>query len=252
MFRINPGSLTRLHLRCLHCLCRQNLRAVQNSKVVIVDGNQMFARPGPRLVDALEFLVGLLHDKPELIPEDFPWSWWNTHTDAITNSTAHSPSSAGGGCTACNGDSAAGCIPKQNDPVTHAKVSSSGSSSDAQQAQQEAHHAQQVEQAQQEAQQAEQPKQQHDQPSLLGQQGKQEVQQRKWRAAPFLAPDIEEAHAAAIEAGHTTYVDPATGYKVLPFVVTAFAGLGLSRQHGRFCPVASFCSKVLSRCSADC
>ena len=30
-------------------------------------------RPGPRLVDALEFLVGLLNDKPELIPADFPW-----------------------------------------------------------------------------------------------------------------------------------------------------------------------------------
>ncbi|KAL0031422.1 hypothetical protein WJX79_010907 [Trebouxia sp. C0005] len=80
----------------------QNLRAVQNSKVVIVDGNQMFARPGPRLVDALEFL-----------------------------------------------------------------------------------------------------------------QDKQEVQQRKWRAAPYLGPDIEEAHAAAIEAGQTTYVDPASGYKVM-------------------------------------
>lgn len=28
---------------------------------------------GPRLVDALEFLVGLLHDKPELIPAGFPF-----------------------------------------------------------------------------------------------------------------------------------------------------------------------------------
>lgn len=180
----------------------QNLRAVQNNKVVIVDGNQMFARPGPRLVDALEFLVGLLHDKPELIPEDFPWSWWNTHTCAKTNSTANAPSSADGSSAACNGDSAAGCIPKQNDPATHSKVSSSGSNSDA-------------EQAQQEAQQAEQPTQQHDQPSLPGQQDKQEVQQRKWRAAPYLGPDIEEAHAAANEAGLTTYIDPATGYKVM-------------------------------------
>jgi len=66
VFGINPGSMSRLYLRCFHCLCRLNLRAVQNSKVVIVDGNQMFARPGPRLVDALEFLVGLLHNKPEL------------------------------------------------------------------------------------------------------------------------------------------------------------------------------------------
>lgn len=41
--------------------------------MVLVDGNQMFNRPGPRLVDALEFLVGLLHDQPDLIPKDFPW-----------------------------------------------------------------------------------------------------------------------------------------------------------------------------------
>jgi hypothetical protein len=30
---------------------------VQQSKVVVVDGNQMFNRPGPRLVEALEWLV---------------------------------------------------------------------------------------------------------------------------------------------------------------------------------------------------
>ncbi len=212
------------YLRCLHCLYRQNLRAVQNGKVVIVDGNQMFARPGPRLVDALEFLVGLLHDKPELIPEDFPWSWWETHTDANTNSTADVPSSADGSSAAHNGDSTANCTPKQNDPITHPKVSTLGSNADAQQAQQEGRHAQQAEQAQQEAQQAEQPHQQPDQPSLPGQQDQQEVQQRKWRAAPYLGPDIEEAHAAAIEAGQTTYVDPATGYKVSLWVVTVFAG----------------------------
>lgn len=47
--------------------------------MAIVDGNQMFARPGPRLVDALEFLVGLLHNSPALIPADFPWTWWDTH-----------------------------------------------------------------------------------------------------------------------------------------------------------------------------
>ena len=41
--------------------------------MVVVDGNQMFNRPGPRLVDALEFLVGLLHDQPDVIPKDFPW-----------------------------------------------------------------------------------------------------------------------------------------------------------------------------------
>ncbi|KAL4421347.1 hypothetical protein ABPG75_010638 [Micractinium tetrahymenae] len=51
----------------------QELPAVKAGRVVVVDGNQMFNRPGPRLVDALEFLVGLLHDKPEVIPAGFPY-----------------------------------------------------------------------------------------------------------------------------------------------------------------------------------
>ncbi len=40
--------------------------------ILAVDGNQMFNRPGPRLVDAFRFLVGWLNDRPELIPENFP------------------------------------------------------------------------------------------------------------------------------------------------------------------------------------
>lgn len=42
-------------------------------RVALVDGNQMFNRPGPRVIDAFEFLVGWLNDRPELIPPDFPW-----------------------------------------------------------------------------------------------------------------------------------------------------------------------------------
>ena len=49
------------------------LPAVKNGRVAIVDGNQMFNRPGPRLVDAFEWLVGWLQDRPGLIPERFPW-----------------------------------------------------------------------------------------------------------------------------------------------------------------------------------
>jgi ABC-type Fe3+-hydroxamate transport system substrate-binding protein len=41
-------------------------------RVALVDGSQMFNRPGPRLVDALEWLVGWLNDRPQLIPEGFP------------------------------------------------------------------------------------------------------------------------------------------------------------------------------------
>jgi ABC-type Fe3+-hydroxamate transport system substrate-binding protein len=50
------------------------LPAVRTGRVAVVDGNQMFNRPGPRLVDAFEFLVGYLNDRPELIPVSFPWA----------------------------------------------------------------------------------------------------------------------------------------------------------------------------------
>ncbi len=53
-----------------------SLPAVKRGRVAIVDGNQMFNRPGPRLVDAFEWLVGWLHNRPELIPEGFPWEPW--------------------------------------------------------------------------------------------------------------------------------------------------------------------------------
>jgi ABC-type Fe3+-hydroxamate transport system substrate-binding protein len=48
--------------------------AARRGRVAVVDGNQMFARPGPRLVDGFEFLVGLLNDRPDVIPADFPWA----------------------------------------------------------------------------------------------------------------------------------------------------------------------------------
>ncbi|GMH33922.1 hypothetical protein BSKO_01756 [Bryopsis sp. KO-2023] len=51
------------------------LRALKEGRVVLVDGDQMFNRPGPRLVDGLEFLVGLLHGQPDLIPKTFPWQY---------------------------------------------------------------------------------------------------------------------------------------------------------------------------------
>lgn len=51
----------------------KGLQAVQRGDFAMVDGNQMFNRPGPRLVDAYQWLVGWLNDRPELIPEEFPW-----------------------------------------------------------------------------------------------------------------------------------------------------------------------------------
>lgn len=49
------------------------LPAVRAGKVAVVDGSQMFNRPGPRVVEAFEWLVGWLQDRPQLIPADFPW-----------------------------------------------------------------------------------------------------------------------------------------------------------------------------------
>jgi iron complex transport system substrate-binding protein len=42
------------------------LPAVRSGRVFAVDGNAFFSRPGPRLVDSVEILAGLLH--PDLLP----------------------------------------------------------------------------------------------------------------------------------------------------------------------------------------
>ena len=43
-----------------------SLPAAQNNRIHIVDASAYFARPGPRIVDSLELLAGILH------PEEFP------------------------------------------------------------------------------------------------------------------------------------------------------------------------------------
>lgn len=52
------------------------LPAVRAGRVAIVDGNQYFSRPGPRLVDAAEWLTGWVNDRPEVIPAGFAWEPW--------------------------------------------------------------------------------------------------------------------------------------------------------------------------------
>jgi len=49
------------------------LPAVRTGRVAVVDGSAMFNRPGPRLADAFEWLVGWLNGRDSLIPDDFPW-----------------------------------------------------------------------------------------------------------------------------------------------------------------------------------
>jgi ABC-type Fe3+-hydroxamate transport system substrate-binding protein len=48
------------------------LPAVDEGNVMLVDGNQMFNRPGPRLVEAFRWLVAWLNDRPEVLPPGFP------------------------------------------------------------------------------------------------------------------------------------------------------------------------------------
>ncbi len=66
--RLEHGLLTRTRWWPL-------LPAVLEAKpgaIALVDGNQMFNRPGPRLVDAFEWLVGWINGREELVPEGFP------------------------------------------------------------------------------------------------------------------------------------------------------------------------------------
>ena len=232
---------------------------MKEGRVAIVDGNQMFARPGPRLVDALEFLVGLLHNRPDLIPQDFPWTWWDTKHESSANTSkstaadASQPSQA-----ACNGVSAHPQGASHNDKIAVCVENGLGSSSDNQdaahaecpeilhedaestvplsvqqgkkQAQLPAQSASEAQKpqlgtlhAQHETQQAQHKGQQAKQESMHSQQNgtpssqimqAPQSKERTWRAAPYLGPEIEDAHATAIAAGQSTYTDPATGYKV--------------------------------------
>ena len=40
--------------------------------IVMIDGDAMFNRPGPRLVAAFRWLVAWINDRPEILPEGFP------------------------------------------------------------------------------------------------------------------------------------------------------------------------------------
>jgi len=51
----------------------RSLPAVRANRIAAVDGNLHFNRPGPRLVEAFDWLVGWLNDRPSLIPPDFAW-----------------------------------------------------------------------------------------------------------------------------------------------------------------------------------
>ena len=54
----------------------QELKAVKENKVFVVDGNQYFNRPGPRLVDSAEILAEVIH--PEYLERKYPEDAWIT------------------------------------------------------------------------------------------------------------------------------------------------------------------------------
>jgi len=55
----------------------QQLRAVQTGQVFLVDGNQYFNRPGPRLVESLQILAEILH--PEAFEPVLEGKAWRGH-----------------------------------------------------------------------------------------------------------------------------------------------------------------------------
>ena len=54
----------------------EELKAVKENKVFVVDGNQYFNRPGPRLVDSAEILAEVIH--PEYFERKYPEDAWIT------------------------------------------------------------------------------------------------------------------------------------------------------------------------------
>lgn len=63
----------------------RDLPAVRQRRVAVVDGNQMFNRPGPRVADALAFMVAFLNDRPQLIPNGFPYERWSPPSSASSS-----------------------------------------------------------------------------------------------------------------------------------------------------------------------
>jgi len=60
----------------------QTLPAVASGKVLLADGDAYFNRPGPRLVDALEWLAAVLHEEPGKVPDGFAAEWLETSATA--------------------------------------------------------------------------------------------------------------------------------------------------------------------------
>jgi iron complex transport system substrate-binding protein len=53
----------------------KNLRAVRSGRAFAVDGDAYLNRSGPRLVDSIELLAGLLHNDFQSLRARFPGAW---------------------------------------------------------------------------------------------------------------------------------------------------------------------------------
>lgn len=69
---------TRAEMSCLQPRTEwRSLRAVQNGEVYLVDGNQYFNRPGPRLVESAEILAEIFHpDQFDFGHQGTGWERW--------------------------------------------------------------------------------------------------------------------------------------------------------------------------------
>ena len=65
------------------------LPAVQRGEVYVGDGNAYFSRPGPRIVESLEVLAGILH--PTAFPEFAPPQWRADQVVRLETSATSSP-----------------------------------------------------------------------------------------------------------------------------------------------------------------
>ena len=156
-----------------------NLTAVQSGRLFVVDGDAMFNRPGPRLVDALEWLVSIFHATPEAVairPPAFPYE----HISLEQASAM-----------------AAGMSERLPDilPSTVSKTSVPSTPTPTQPAAQDTESRDTVRHA-----------------SIPESQSLGVSLQAK--ATPSLSSDIEDIHLKACNAGQSTYIDPTSGYVV--------------------------------------
>jgi len=75
-----PFQQTVIEACSAHCQWLRELRAIKAGNAAVVDGDAMFNRPGPRLVEALEWLAFWMHSSEQSAVEfrtsSFPWQTW--------------------------------------------------------------------------------------------------------------------------------------------------------------------------------